>query len=71
MECSRRVGCYGQFWGSCIPFFFFLVYFERERESASRGGSERERERESQAGSKLSVHEPDVGLDLMNHEIMT
>ena len=70
MECSRRVGCYGQFWGSCIPFFFSLfIYFERERESASRGGAERERE--TQAGSKLSVHEPDVGLDLMNHEIMT
>ena len=35
-----------------------------------RRGREREGERQSQAGSRLST-EPDVGLDLMNHEIMT
>ena len=39
----------------------------------SRGEAEREseRERESQAGSALSVVEPNVGLELTNHEIMT
>ena len=34
------------------------------------GGTEREGERESQAGSTLST-EPNVRLELMNHEIMT
>ena len=34
------------------------------------GGTEREGQRESQAGYTVSV-KPDVGLELMNHEIMT
>ena len=39
----------------------------------SRGGAEREEDRESKAGSRLGADstEPDVGLEPMNHEIMT
>ena len=46
---------------------------EREKMHVSRRGErerEREREREFPAGSAVSV-EPDMGLELMNHEIMT
>ena len=42
---------------------------DRERANKVKEG-QRERERGSQAGSVLST-EPDVGLKLMNHEIMT
>ena len=48
-----------------------FIYFERERESTSRGGAERERETECQAGSISSASEPDTGFDLTNHEITT
>ena len=49
-----------------------FVYFEREKVCVSRGGAERLRERESQAGYTLSISaEPDMGLNLMNSEIMT
>ena len=46
---------------------------DRERESVSREGAEREGDTESEAGSRLRAvsTEPDVGLELMNHEIMT
>ena len=50
---------------------------ERERERASermsRGGAEREGDTESEAGSRLQAvsTEPDMGLELMNCEIMT
>ena len=46
---------------------------DRKRQSASRGRAERERETESKASSRLSAvsTEPDVGLELMNHEIVT
>ena len=39
----------------------------------SRGGAESEGDTESEAGSRLQAvsTEPDVGLELMNHEIMT
>ena len=39
----------------------------------SRGGKERDRNTESKAGSRLSAvsTEPDVGLELTNHKIMT
>ena len=39
----------------------------------SRGGGEREGDTELEAGSRLRAvsTEPDVGLKLMNHEIMT
>ena len=44
-----------------------------ERQSMSRGGAEREGDTESEAGSRLwgvSI-EPDAGLKLTDHEIMT
>ena len=39
----------------------------------SGGGAEREGDTESEAGSRLRAvsTEPDAGLELMNHEIMT
>ena len=49
-------------------FIFLMVVFERER--ASTGEGERQGDRESQAVSAVST-EPNVGLKLMNHEIMT
>ena len=51
----------------------FLFIFERERQNMSRGGAEREGDTESKADSRLWVvsTEPDVGLELRNHEIMT
>ena len=38
----------------------------------SKGGAEREGDTESKAGSRLLADstEPDLGLELMNHEIM-
>ena len=46
-----------------------------ERESASSGGAEKEREgdTESETGSRLQAvsTEPDAGLEVMDHEIMT
>ena len=47
-----------------------LIYF---RESASEGEAEGEGDTESEAGSGLRAvsTEPDGGLELMNHEIMT
>ena len=47
----------------------FIYLYLRETERVSRGGVEREGE--PQAGSALSVWEPNVGLYLMNCEIMT
>ena len=46
---------------------------ERERQSMGRGGAEREGGTESEAGSRLRAvsTEPDMGLELTNHEIMT
>ena len=57
-------------------FLFFNVYlFLRVRETGHewRQGREREGDPESKAGSRLqAVHtEPDAGLELMNHEIVT
>ena len=48
-----------------------FVLRERERLSVSGGGAERERE--GDAGSRLRAvsTEPDVGLRLTNHKIMT
>ena len=52
-----------------IMFFFNLLFiFERDRESASRGGAEKGR----LSGRLHSVSaEPRVGLELMSHEVMT
>ena len=44
-----------------------------ERESVSGGRAEREGDTESEAGTRLQaiIPEPNVGLELMNHEVMT
>ena len=44
-----------------------------KRESVNGGGVEREGDTESSAGSRLSAvsTEPDVGLQITNHEIMS
>ena len=46
---------------------------ETERQSTSRGRAEREGDTESEAGSRLRAvsTEPDAGLELTNHQIMT
>ena len=51
----------------------FIYFQDRQRKSASRGGAERERDTESKTGSRFGAinTEPDVGLELMNQEIMT
>ena len=47
------------------------IHFLREREH--RGGAEREGDAESEAGFRLQAvsTEPNMGLELTNHEIMT
>ena len=55
-------------------FLNVLFIFERERDRmASGGGAEREGDTQSKAGSRLWAvsTEPNVGLKLMNREIMT
>ena len=59
-----------------FSFFFFNVYFnfyfwERERQSTSRGGAQRDTE--SEAGSKLQAVSVELGpgIKLTNDEIMT
>ena len=56
-------------------FLYFLMFYfwERERQSASRGEAEREGDTESKAGSRLWAvsTEPDVGLEPTDHKIMT
>ena len=67
---------------SVVSSFHLLIYLflnvysflkDRERESASRGGAEREGDTESEAGSRLRAvsTEPNAGLELTIHEIMT
>ena len=50
-----------------------FILFLRERERARRGGVEREGDTESEAGSRTCTvsTEPDTGLELTSHEIMT
>ena len=50
-----------------------FIFWERERQSASRGGAETEGDTESETGSRLWAvsTEPDMALELMNCEIMT
>ena len=57
---------------SCLSLMFIFER-ERERESASRWGAEREGDTESEAGSRLwaGSTEPNAGLQLLDHEIMT
>ena len=56
-----------------IIFFNVYSFFDRERQSMSRGGAERGGDTEPEAGSRLWTDstEPDVGLELMDREIMT
>ena len=52
----------------------FNVYFrERERERAQAGEEQKEGDTDSEIGSRLRAvsTEPDTGLELTNHEIMT
>ena len=51
----------------------FIYFWDRERQSVSRGGAKREEDTESEAGSRLRAvsAEPDAGLELMDREIMT
>ena len=51
----------------------FIYFWDRVRQSISGGGAEREGDTESEAGSSLWAvsTEPDAGLELTNHEIMT
>ena len=61
------------FLGFFLNVYSFLRERERERERASRGRAEREGEKETEdpkQGPCVST-EPDVGLKLLNHEIMT
>ena len=53
--------------------FLMFYLFMRERQRVSRGGAEREGDTESEAGSRLRAvsTEPDTGLELMNHKILT
>ena len=46
---------------------------ETDRQNVSGGGAERDRDTVFEAGSRLSAvsTEPDAGLELVNHEIMT
>ena len=57
-----------------ISFFnVYLFFWERERQSTSRGGAEREKEGRHRIRSRLQAlsTEPDVGFELMNHEFVT
>ena len=71
-----RIVLIGCLYAPKLTTFFesLFIYFERERETDREHeqgrGSVRGRERVSQTGCKVSA-EPDAGLDLMNHEIMT
>ena len=60
-----------------MPYFiiiiiFKFIYFEREREQVLMGGTERERKRD-RIPSRLHTVSTDLelGLELMNQEIMT
>ena len=51
----------------------FIYFWERKRQSVSWGGAEREGDTEHKENSRLPAvsTEPDVGLELRSHEIMT
>ena len=57
----------------CFFFLMFIYFWERDRDSMSRGGAEREGVTESEAGSRFRAvsTEHDVGLELTDLEIMT
>ena len=58
-----------------FKYFFkvFIYFWDRERQSMSRGGAEREGDTESEASSRLWAvsTEPDAGLELTDCKIMT
>ena len=58
-------------WATQVPPSLFI--FGRDGQSMSGGGAEREGDTESEAGSRLwgISTEPDTGLELTFHEIMT
>ena len=72
---GMSTGCCMEVMNHWLPliFFFNFYLFLRERQSTSRGGAERGGDKESEAGSRLWAvsTEPDVGLELINREIMT
>ena len=49
-----------------VKSFLMFIYFEKERQSVSRGGAERQGDTESEAGSRLRAVsiEPNAGLEL-------
>ena len=51
----------------------FIYFWDRERQSMNGGGAEREGDTESETGSRLRAvsPEPDAGLELTDHEIVT
>ena len=53
-----------------ISFFLSLLIYLRERERVGEGQGRRERERVLSMLHTVST-EPDTGLELSNHEIMT
>ena len=55
-----------------LIFFLNIYFWDRERQSMSRGGSEREGDTESEAGSRLWAvsTEPDMGLEPTDRETM-
>ena len=59
----------------CFLIFLSVCLFltERERQSMCRGGAEREGDTESETGSRLRAisPEPNMGLELPDHEIVT
>ena len=61
------------FLSSIFLFFYlkFIYFWERERESTSKGGAETEGERGSKAGSVLTAESLMQGLNPQNSEIMT
>ena len=56
-----------------IIFYVYLPLRETGRQTVSEGGGEREGDTESEAGSRLLIisTEPNAGLELTDHEIVT
>ena len=54
-------------------FYFFIYFWDRERQSMNVGGAEREGDTESETGSRLRAisPEPDAGLELTDRKIVT
>ena len=60
-------------YNSLKKFFFNVYLFLRKRQSASGGEAERGGDTQSETGSRLRTvsTEPDLGLELVNCEVMT